>query len=146
MNPKTCLTAFACAGLLAAAVSVLGEDAATQPSDTDVKAVSARSHIVAPFNLLPDLTDDQKLQIRTIHAVILAQEKALHDKEREQITAILTEDQKKELDDLESRAAADKKAASAEHRADIEERKAAELKQQADTLNASTTQPSGASN
>jgi hypothetical protein len=142
MNLRNCLTAFACAGLLAVAVSVLADDAATQPSAAEPK--TSHSHIVAPFNLLSDLTDDQKSQIRAIHSEILAEEKQLHDKEHDEIAALLTDDQKKELEDVEARTAAEKKASSAEHRADSEEQKAQELKQQAANMDASTTQPAGA--
>jgi Spy/CpxP family protein refolding chaperone len=140
------VTAIAWASLLAVAVSALAEDSTTQPSDVAQKISATRTHIVAPFNLLGDLTEDQKSQIRAIHAQTLLEERELHDKERDEITAVLTDSQKKELDDIEARSSADKKAAAAQRRADSAEKKAQQLQQQADAVNASTTQPSGAAN
>ena|SRR5580658_7853426 len=140
------LPAFACAALFAAVVAVSADVSTTQPSDSQTKITGTRSRIVAPFNLLTDLTDDQKSQIRAIHSQTLLEEKELHDKERDEITAILTENQKKELEEIEARTSADKKAAAAQRRADSAEKKAQELQQQADAANASTTQPSGTDN
>jgi len=143
LNLRNCLIALACASLLAVTVVAIADDATTQPAGAEPK-ISTRSHIIAPFNKLSDLTDDQKSKMRDIHTEILDEEKQLHQKEHDEITALLTDDQKKELEDIEARAAAEKKAGLEERRAQSEEQKAQELKQQADSMGAAATQPSGA--
>jgi Spy/CpxP family protein refolding chaperone len=142
LNLRNCLIAFACASLLAVTVAAIADDATTQPAGAEPKP-SGRSHVIAPFNKLSDLTDDQKSKIREIHTEILDEEKQLHQKEHDEITALLTDDQKKELEDIEARAAAEKKAGMEERRAQSEEQKAQELKQQAEGMGAPATQPSG---
>jgi len=142
LNVRNCLIAFACATLLAVTVAAIAQEATTQPAGAEPK-ISTRSHIVAPFNKLSDLTDDQKSKIREIHTEILDEERQLHQKEHDEITALLTDDQKKELEDIEARAAAEKKAGAEERRAQSEEQKAQELKQQAEGMGTAATQPSG---
>ena len=121
--------------LLGFGIRVIADDATTNPSP---EAKPTRSRLVAPFNMLSDLTDDQKMKIREIHAETLVQEKEIRQKEQDQITALLTDDQKKELDDLQAKAAAEKKVGAAEKRAKSEEEKAAQLKAEAE---GATTQP-----
>jgi multidrug efflux pump subunit AcrA (membrane-fusion protein) len=139
------MIALACAGLLGAGICVFADELATQPT-AEPEVSGLHSRVVAPFNLLSDLSDDQKAQMRAIHAETLAEEKALRDKEHDEIFAILSDNQKKELQDVETRTEAQKKADSAQRRADAEEREAQALKQQAQSMVGSTTQPSGASN
>jgi len=139
-NVRNCLIGFACAGLLAVAVVAIAQEATTQPAEPKP---SGRSHIIAPFNKLTDLTDEQKAKIRDIHTETLEQEKLLLQKEFDQINAVLTDDQKKELADIEARSAAERKASMEERRAQREEQRAQELKQQAEGMGAPATQPSG---
>src|ERR1700722_6751033 len=91
--------------LLGMGIRAVADDATTNPSTPEPKTTHSR--IVAPFNLLPDLTDDQKDKIRDIHSQTLDAERALRSKEHDDIAALLTDDQKKELDDLEEKAAAE---------------------------------------
>jgi Spy/CpxP family protein refolding chaperone len=136
------------ARVLIAAVVALGvgkvwvafaDDATTQP--TDAPHVSHK--IPAPFNLLADLTDDQRDQIKSIHKTETAAEKKLRAQEHDDIMALLTDDQKKELDEAVEKEAIEKKAESEENRAKTEEEKAQELQQKAnDTGTPATTQPS----
>jgi hypothetical protein len=130
-------TVIAIAGLalLGFAIRAIADDTATTPP---AAPKSSHSRIVAPFNLLTDLTDDQKSKIRDIHSEILDEEKQLRQKEHDQVMAVLTDDQKKELEDIESKAAAEKKAGEAEKRAKSEEEKAQQLKQEAE---GASTQP-----
>jgi hypothetical protein len=146
MKTTNCLSAIACAVLVACGVCVLADDATTQVSAPEPQVAGLHSRIVAPFNLLSDLSDDQKAQIRAIHAETIAEEKALRDKEHDEIFALLSDDQKKELQDVESKTEAQKKADSAQRRADAEEREAQALKQQAQSLVGASTQPAGSSN
>ncbi|MGA2440265.1 MAG: hypothetical protein ABSH08_04870 [Tepidisphaeraceae bacterium] len=142
LNVRNCLIAVACATLLAVAVAAIAQDATTQPAAVE-PSTPTRAHVIAPFNKLSDLTDDQKAKIREIHTEILDEEKQIHQKEHDEITALLTDDQKKELEDIEARLAAERKAGTAERRAQSEEQKAQELKQQAESMGAAATQPSG---
>jgi Spy/CpxP family protein refolding chaperone len=119
----------------------LADDATTQPS-SDVPHVG-HSKIPAPFNMLTDLTDDQKDQIKSIHKTETAAEKKLRAQEHDDIMALLTDDQKKELDAAIEKAAIEKKAESEENRAKTDEEKAQELQEKAnDTGTPATTQPS----
>jgi hypothetical protein len=135
---RNSVIAIAGLALLGFAIHAIADDMTPAPSD-----LKPRSHIVAPFNLLTDLSDDQKTKIREIHAGILEEEKQLRQKEHDQVMAVLTDDQKKELDDMVSKAAAQKKADEAEKRAKSEEEKAQQLKAQADGTQSqgATTQP-----
>ncbi|MGA3068132.1 MAG: hypothetical protein ABSF29_14910 [Tepidisphaeraceae bacterium] len=104
------LIVFACAGLRA-----LADSAATQPSTDDEAAMPEAMHsrhhkIPAPFNLLTDLTDDQKSQIVKIHNEELDQERALRAQEHDNIMALLSDDQKKELVDAIAQKILDRKA------------------------------------
>jgi Spy/CpxP family protein refolding chaperone len=136
MSIKTFLVGCAAAILIGAGVSAIADDATTQPSSET--HTSTRSRIIEPFNRLPDLTDDQKDKIKSIHAQAMEQEREIRQKETDDIMALLTDDQKKELTDMEAKQAAAKKADAAERRAKTEEEKAEQLQQQA----GSTTQPS----
>ncbi len=141
MNVRTCLAALAAAVLVGACMIAIADDSTTQPSPE--MRTSTRSRVIAPFSHLTDLTDDQKTQLKDIHARTMEQEDQLRQKERDEMMAVLTDDQKKELTDLEAKMAAEKKASSAERRAKTEEEKAQELKQQAGDAAGAATQPSG---
>jgi Spy/CpxP family protein refolding chaperone len=127
MSLRNYLAAFAAALLLGIAVVAIADDATTMPSAPAPKS-SSRSRITAPYNLLPDLTDEQKTKIKEIHAGILEEEKQLKQKEHDAIAEILTDDQKKELEDLVSKSTLEKKATEAERRAKAEAEKAESLK------------------
>jgi hypothetical protein len=122
-------------------VLAVAEDASTQPSDTAVKG-SSHERLVAPFNKLADLSDDQKDKLRQIHADALDQEKAIRQKEHDDMMAVLSDDQRKELDDIVAKAADEKKASAEDRRAQSDEEKAAALKQQANNMSGATSQPS----
>lgn len=138
MNLRTCVVGTAALSLLGI-VAALAQDATTAPSE---EHHTTRTRMVAPFNLLTDLTDDQKAKIADIHHDELAQEHALRQKEQEDIRALLTDDQKKELDDAIARAAAERKALSEEHRAKTAEEKAQDAQQKAENMGGATSQPS----
>lgn len=125
-------------GMTGMGLVVLADDATTQPAPEDMYLKHHK--IPAPFNLLTDLTDDQKAQINKIHKDELEQEKALREQEQDNIMAVLTDDQRKELDDTMAKASLEKKAESAEIRARADEQKANELKIEE---GGAATQPSG---
>jgi len=141
MSLRTCLAALFATILIGVGVHAIADDATTNPSE---ESHASRSHVGAPFNMLQDLTDDQKSKIKEIRSEASEQEKQIRQKELDDITALLTDDQKKELSDLEAKEAVEKKAGSAERRAKTEEEKADELKQQAEGMGGgATTQPAG---
>jgi Spy/CpxP family protein refolding chaperone len=139
-------------GVIAAAVLVgwsmraQGDDATSRPSGDEAAQTlgsggapsKSGSKLVPPFNLLTDLTDDQKEQIKEIHKEEKAKEKELKTKEHDDIMALLTDDQKKELADTLAKEEAEKKSQSMQKRADSDERRAKDLREKA----AAATQPS----
>jgi hypothetical protein len=55
-------------------VHAIADDATTNPS---VETHVSRSRVGAPFNMLHDLTDDQKLKVKEIRAEASEQEKQI---------------------------------------------------------------------
>jgi membrane protein involved in colicin uptake len=137
MKLLSCLLGIAllCLGI---GVAAIADDATTAPSQTEEHHTRAR--VLAPFNLLTDLSDDQKAKIAEIHGAELEQEHALRQKEHDDIMATLSDEQKKELDDVVARTAAERRAAAEERRAKTAEEHAQEAKEKADGMGA-TTQP-----
>jgi Spy/CpxP family protein refolding chaperone len=128
--------------LVGSAIVVIADDtssATTKPSREH--AAGHHDRIGMPFSLLTDLTDDQKTQIAAIHKTELDAEKALKDKEKDDVMALLTDQQKTELTEAEAKIDAEKKADAEAKRAKVEAAKAEELKNKADNM--STTQPAG---
>jgi hypothetical protein len=122
---------------LSAAIAAIAQEATTAPSEEH----HTRAHVIAPYNLITDLSDDQKAKISEIHRSELEQEHALREKEHDDIMAVLNDDQKKELDAAIARITEERKAAGEERRAKTEEERAQELKNQAE--GGAATQPSG---
>lgn len=94
---------LAAAGVLSVSVLVVADDATTPPAATQPAAVT-HAKLTKPWSELSNLTDDQKAKIAAVHAKALEDEKAIRDKEKEDIDAVLTDDQKKELKELEAKA------------------------------------------
>lgn len=130
---------LAVATMFAMGVLAIAEDSSTQPS---AATPSSHERLITPFNKLSDLTDDQKVKLRDIHSAALDEEKALRQKEHDDMLAVLTDDQRKELDDIVAKASDEKKASADERRAQNDQEKAAALKQQADSMSGATSQPS----
>jgi Spy/CpxP family protein refolding chaperone len=125
--------------LASSAVKVIADDA--KPAGDAKPHMKHRERLAAPWNMLTDLTDDQKAKIADIHQKELDEEKKLKDQEKADITALLTDDQKKELDEALAKAEAEKKAALEARHAKAAQEKADEMKDKADHL--PTTAPSG---
>lgn len=95
---------------LGSAVFVVAEDAATPTADAPAKVEKDKKLKVArPYSKIESLTDEQKQQIIDIRKQIAAEMKALKERERTEIAAILTDAQKAELAALEEAEAAGKK-------------------------------------
>jgi membrane protein involved in colicin uptake len=140
MNLRNCLVGSVAALLLGVGVGAIAQDATTNASSDEPKS-SSHVRIPTPYNLLPDLSDDQQSKIKDIHSEILDEQKALKQKEHDEIADVLTDDQKKELDELVVKAALEKKANEEERRAKEAAEKADSLKDKLD--NGAATQPSG---
>ena len=80
--------------LLAAVVFVR----AAEPGAGEKKRAGGR--LTQPWSKLSSLSDEQKSQIRAIHAKAVADKKAIDEKEREDIMALLTDEQKSEAQKL----------------------------------------------
>jgi len=87
---------LAAAALLSGSVLVFAADT---PATPPVEHKAAK--LVKPWSELSDLTDDQRSKIAEIHARVLAEVKAIHDKEQQDILALLTADQKHQAAELE---------------------------------------------
>jgi len=136
MNLRNLLLGIALMSL-SAAIAAIAQDATTAPSEEH----HVRSRVIAPYNLITNLSDDQKAKIADIHRSELDQEHALREKEHDDIMAVLNDDQKKELEAAIARITEERKAAGEERRAKSEEERAQELKTQAE--GGATTQPAG---
>ncbi|QOV87933.1 hypothetical protein [Humisphaera borealis] len=70
-------------------------------ADKDAKPAEAKSvKLVKPWADLKTLSDDQKSKIDAIHKKALAEINAIEKKEKEDITALLTDANKAEMKDL----------------------------------------------
>ena len=80
------------------------------------QAKTRKARLIAPYNKLESLTDEQRDKLQEIHAVYLEKIKALQEEERQQMLAVLTDEQRAELDQIEKEAEAARKAKEAERR------------------------------
>ncbi|HEX3355791.1 MAG TPA: hypothetical protein VHS31_02325 [Tepidisphaeraceae bacterium] len=87
-------------------VVVHGASSTTKRSST----TRPSGRLFAPYSKMTSLSDDQKEQIEVIHRKVLAQEKEIEAKEKEDILALLSDDQKKEIHDIEDKTSSDRKA------------------------------------
>jgi hypothetical protein len=97
------------------------------PAEPDTTAAEVKGRVIAPYNLLKDLTDDEKSKIISIHQAELDAQKALVAKEKVDILAVLTEAQRVELSEAINKQDAIKKM-------EADKKKAEELKAKSDML------------
>jgi Spy/CpxP family protein refolding chaperone len=106
--------AVASLAIASAAVALEPSDSATtKPADSGSAKSSAKEkpvRLTVPWNKVKDLSDDQKVQINTIHVETVAKIKALEAEEDEKCMAVLTEDQRKAMAETLEQEKADKKA------------------------------------
>jgi Spy/CpxP family protein refolding chaperone len=102
---------LAAAGLLSGSMLVFADDTTTT---TPPAEHHHKTKLVKPWSELTDLTDDQKAKILDLHAKAVEAEKAIREKEHEDILALLTDDQKKQVSDLEAKAREKKSEAAPE--------------------------------
>ena len=112
-----------CVMLLAAVVFV---HAAETPEARPRKAAGGR--LTQPWNKITSLSDEQKTKIREIHGKAIAEIKAIQERERDEIMALLSEEQKAEAQKMmdEQRRPRAAKDADAPDEKKAEEKKAAE--------------------
>ncbi len=93
---------LAAVALLSGSVLVFAEDAAPATAPTEHHHGRA-GKLTKPWSELTGLTDDQKSKILAVHTKAVEEVKAIHEKEKEDIMAVLTDDQKKEAEEMESK-------------------------------------------
>jgi hypothetical protein len=103
--------AVVCAVMLCGVVIVRGDD---EKKDAPEKA-AAKGKLVQPWSKLSDLSDEQKNQLREIHAKAMAEIKAIKEKEQTDSMAVLTDAQKAELAAISEKATVEKKTKSAKN-------------------------------
>ena len=91
---------LAAVALLSGSILVFADDTTTTPPPTEHHK---HTKLTKPWSELKDLTDDQKSKILEVHGKALEEIKAIHEKENEDIMALLTDDQKKQVSDLEEK-------------------------------------------
>jgi hypothetical protein len=122
MRALPALAVVVLASVLVAADDVTSpakSDAGAQPAGqkeakSAAKAEARPVRLTKPWKDLTSLTDDQKRQINQIHRKSVAEVKALQQKEKDDIMALLDDQQKAELTALLEKDAAAKKAKAAE--------------------------------
>jgi Spy/CpxP family protein refolding chaperone len=91
---------------------VRAEDAATPPAveaKAEKKAEKKAVRLFKPYSELTGLTDEQRQEIVAIRKKYNDEIKALKEKEKAELTAVLTDDQKAEITRLEETEAANRK-------------------------------------
>jgi Spy/CpxP family protein refolding chaperone len=104
------LTAFVAAGTYSIAIA---DDAAGKPKPEKKDKAPKAPKLTKPWSELSDLSDDQKSRISDIHKKAVDEMKAIQERERQDIMAVLTEEQKAKISQLEQEEAAKKKEAAA---------------------------------
>jgi Spy/CpxP family protein refolding chaperone len=104
------LAPLAAVALLSGSMLVFADDTTTTPPPEHHK----HAKLTKPWSELKDLTDDEKSKIMEVHGKALEDIKAIHEKEKEDIMALLTDDQKKEVSDLEEKSPEKKSEAAPE--------------------------------
>jgi Spy/CpxP family protein refolding chaperone len=95
-----------CVMLLAAVVFVHAAETPDKPKKT------GGGRLTQPWSKIATLNDEQKTKIREIHAKAVADKKAIDEKERADILALLTDEQKAEAQKLLDEQKAPKSAAA----------------------------------
>ena len=92
------LAAFlALSAITFSAVSFAADPKPAAAKSDDVKGV----RLIKPYSDLKDLTADQTLKLKEIHKKFSEQIKALEAQQKEEMSAVLTDEQKRELADTE---------------------------------------------
>ena len=117
----------ALAVVLLASVFVVADDAQnkSEKASGDAKAAAAEAkgtsearpravRLTKPWSTLTSLTDDQKRQINQIHRKAVQEIRAVEQRERADVMALLNAEQKAELTALEEKEAAERKARAAQ--------------------------------
>jgi len=94
---------LAAVALFSGSMLVFADDTTPTTAPTAPPEHHHRTKLTKPWSELKDLTDDEKSKILEIHGKALEDMKAIRDKEKEDIMALLTEDQKKEVSDLDEK-------------------------------------------
>ena len=87
--------------------------AAKSPGQSQARQV----RLTKPWSNLTSLSDDQKKQINQIHRKAVQEKKAIEQREKDEIMALLDDRQKAEVTALEEKATAERKAKAAQQKA-----------------------------
>jgi len=85
---------------------------AAKAAEGEKKEAKKPAKLTKPWSQLTSLSEDQSGKIREIHAKAVAETKAIEEREKSDIMALLTDAQKSELKSLAEADAAAKKAAA----------------------------------
>ena len=121
---KLRIAACVCVMLLAAVAFVQAQDAAGD------KAKKPRpGRLTMPWNKISSLSDEQKTKIREIHGKAVAEIRAIEERERDEVMALLNDEQKAEaqklLDEQKKPRASAKEGEGETAPAKVEEKKSA---------------------
>jgi Spy/CpxP family protein refolding chaperone len=113
--------------MFVAMTSVRAEDKPAAAAGADAKPAAAADakpdkkpsgRLTMPWSKLTSLSDEQKTQIKAIHVKANEEIKAIQEKERADIFALLSDEQKSEVKSLEEKSMADKKVGAAAKKED----------------------------
>ena len=91
--------------LMAISAVSFGADPEKPAAKPDAKPDTKGVRLIKPYSDLKDLTADQTTKLKEIHKKFADQIKALEAQQKDEMTAVLTDDQKKELTDAEKKPA-----------------------------------------
>jgi Spy/CpxP family protein refolding chaperone len=96
------------------AAKAAAQPAAKKETKSSAQAEAKPVRLTKPWRDLTSLTDEQKQKINQIHRKSVADVKAIEQRERDEITALLNDQQKAELNALTEKEAAERKTKAAE--------------------------------
>ena len=94
---------------LALGVVAFAEEKAADQAAAE-KSAAKKVRLTKPWSQLDTLSEDQRQKIADIHAKAVADIKAIQQREREEITALLTDEQKAQVEELAAQDKAKRKA------------------------------------
>lgn len=96
------------------AAKAAAQPAAKKETKSSAQAEAKPVRLTKPWRDLTSLTDDQRQKINQIHRKSVADVKAIEQRERDEIMALLSDQQKVELNALTEKESAERKAKAAE--------------------------------
>ncbi len=107
------LLAIAAAALLAVSGIIRADGEMKKPATTKPTS-HATIRIIKPWSEITTLSDEQRMKIDEIHKLVNKQTKAIDDKEKDDIAALLNDEQKTQLAEVEAKGKEREKSMHAE--------------------------------